>query len=265
MPQIVTLSVYLLCWSECEVTSGTLVMAAIVRLFVDSQRLIARSQNRTKCVKYVWLSYPTWPSRWVLCISRQWLRLKGCHVACDEWASGEICSLQHMWVIGSIMWAAASDESLKFCVQGATATDFRELTAREITGFDCIYIYIRDCVQGQRHRLATGYVIDIWDCVQGQRHRLATGYVIDIWDCVQGWRHGLATGYVIDIWDCVQGQRHRLATGYVIDIWNCVQGHRHRLATGYVIDIWDCVQGQRHRLASCHWVCDWYMRLCTGP
>ena len=28
-------------------------MAAIVRLFVDSQRLIARSQNRTKCVKYV--------------------------------------------------------------------------------------------------------------------------------------------------------------------------------------------------------------------
>ena len=99
-------------------------MAAIVRLFVDSQRLIVRSQNRTKCVNYVWLSYPMWPSRWVLCISMQWLRLKGCHVACDEWTSGEICSLQHMWVIGSVMWAAASDESLKFGVQGETATNW---------------------------------------------------------------------------------------------------------------------------------------------
>ena len=99
-------------------------MAAIVRLFVDSQRLIARSQNRTKCVKYVWLSYPTWPSRWVLCISMQWLRLKGCHVAYDEWTSGEMCSLQHMWVTGSVMWAATSDESLKFGVQGATATNW---------------------------------------------------------------------------------------------------------------------------------------------
>ena len=93
-------------------------------LVVDSQRLIARSQNQTKCVKYVWLSYPTWPSRWVLCISMQWLRLKGCHVACDEWTSGEICSLQQMWVIGSVMWAAASDGSLKFGVQGATATNW---------------------------------------------------------------------------------------------------------------------------------------------
>ena len=111
------------CWSECDVTSGTLAMAAIFRLFVDSQRLIARSQNRTKCVKYV-LSYPTWPSRWVLCISMQWLRLMGCHVACHEWTSGEICSLQHMWVIGSVMWAAASGESLKFGGQGATVTNW---------------------------------------------------------------------------------------------------------------------------------------------
>ena len=53
----------------------------------------------------------------------QWLRLKGCHVASGEWTSGEICSLHHMWVISSVMWAAASDESLKFGVQGATATN----------------------------------------------------------------------------------------------------------------------------------------------
>ena len=107
-------------------------------VFVDSQRLIAWSQNWTKCVKYVWLSYPTWPSRWVLCISMQWLRLKGCHVTCDEWTSGEICSLQHMWVTGTVMWAAASDESLKFGVQGATATNWfpRVNGARDI-GFDC--------------------------------------------------------------------------------------------------------------------------------
>ena len=116
-------------------------MAAIVRLFVDSQRLIARSQNRTKCVNYVWLSYPTWPSRWVLCISMQWLRLKGCHIACDEWTSGEICSLQHMWVIGSVMWAAASDESLKFGVQGATATNwFSRVNGARDNGI-WLYIY----------------------------------------------------------------------------------------------------------------------------
>ena len=125
MPRIATLSVFFgWCWSKCDVTSGTLAMAAIVRLFVDSQSLIARSQNRTKCVKYVWLSYSTWPRRWVLCISLQWLRLKGCHVACDEWTSGEICSLQHMWVTDSVMWAAASDESLKFGVQGFASTNW---------------------------------------------------------------------------------------------------------------------------------------------
>ena len=53
-----------------------------------------------ECVKYAWLSCPARPSRWVLCISMQWQRLKGCHVPCDECASGEICSHQHMWVTG---------------------------------------------------------------------------------------------------------------------------------------------------------------------
>ena len=53
-----------------------------------------------ECVKYAWLSCPARPSRWVLCISMQWLTLKGYHVPCDECASGEICSHQHMWVTG---------------------------------------------------------------------------------------------------------------------------------------------------------------------
>ena len=77
-----------------------------------------------ECVKYAWLSCPARPSRWVLCISMQWLRLKGCHVACDECASGEICSHQHMWVTGSVIWAVASGASLKFGVQGASATNW---------------------------------------------------------------------------------------------------------------------------------------------
>ena len=51
---------------------------------------------RAECVKYVWLSCPAQASRWVLCISMQWLRLKGCHVASDECPSGEICSLQNV-------------------------------------------------------------------------------------------------------------------------------------------------------------------------
>ena len=54
----------------------------------------------------------------------QWLRSKGCHVACDEYASGEICSLQHMWVTGSVMGAVASVASLKFGVQGASTANW---------------------------------------------------------------------------------------------------------------------------------------------
>ena len=77
-----------------------------------------------ECVKYVWLSCPARLSGWVLCISMQWLRLKACHVACDEYASGEICSLQHMWVAASVMCAVASGASLKFGVQGVSATNW---------------------------------------------------------------------------------------------------------------------------------------------
>ena len=91
-----------------------------------------------ECVKYAWLYCPARPSRWVLCISVQWLRSKGCHVACDECASGEICSHQHMWVTGLSYGQSrvARHQNLGSKVQ-ARLTDFRELTAREITGFDC--------------------------------------------------------------------------------------------------------------------------------
>ena len=141
MPCIVTLSVFSLVLS----TTWHPGLSQRRPLFVDSPEQVARSQNRTKCVKYVWLSYPTWPSRWVLCISMQWLRLKGCHATCDEWTSGEICSLQHMWVTGSVMWAAASDESLKFGVQGASATNWiLRVTGARDNGIRlyCVYSYV---------------------------------------------------------------------------------------------------------------------------
>ena len=124
MPRIATLSVYLLVLKRgrrdirdsrngghCQIVCW------------QSEANSAESKSDQMCEIRL-QSYPMWPSRWVLCISMQWLRLKGCHVASDEWTSGEICSLQHMWVIGSIMWAAASDESLKFGVQGATVTNW---------------------------------------------------------------------------------------------------------------------------------------------
>ena len=137
MPPIATLSVYLLVLKQ-------------VRRDIRDSRNGGHCQDcllTVKCVKYVWLSYPTWPSRWVLCISMLWLRLKSCHVACDEWTSGEICSLQHMWVIGSVMWAAASDKSLKFGVQGATATNWfsRVNGARDNGIWLYIYIIIDSC------------------------------------------------------------------------------------------------------------------------
>ena len=83
---------------------------------------LREAKIRAESVKYVWLSCLMRFSGWVLCISMQWLRLKACHVACDEYTSGEFCSLQKMWVTGSVMWAVASGESLKFGVQGASAS-----------------------------------------------------------------------------------------------------------------------------------------------
>ena len=105
-------------WSECDVAFG---FSQWRPLFVDSRQLIARSQNRSRMCE-IHLSCPARPSRWVLCISMQWLRLKGCHV-CDECPNGEICSLQHVCYrvchVGS-----PSGASLIFGVQCASATNW---------------------------------------------------------------------------------------------------------------------------------------------
>ena len=110
------------CWSECDVTrdshnGGHCLLTVGGRL--------RRVKIGGECVKYAWLSCPARPSRWVLCISMQWLTLKGCHVPCDECASGEICSHQHVHVgYRSVIRAVASGVSLKFGVQGASATNW---------------------------------------------------------------------------------------------------------------------------------------------
>ena len=119
---ITAISVFRLGWSECDVTYVTLAMAAILcwqskadcaelKLEPDvwntSDQVVLRGSGGVYCA--------------FLC---SWLRLKTCHGACDEYASGEICSLQHMWVTGSVMWAVASGASLKFGVQGASTTNW---------------------------------------------------------------------------------------------------------------------------------------------
>ena len=89
-----------------------------------------------ECVKYAWLSCPVRPSRWVLCISMQW-QIKG--LSCRLWWMREWRNLLTSIHVGyrSVIRAVASGASLKFGVQGASATNW--LTAREITGFDCTY------------------------------------------------------------------------------------------------------------------------------
>ena len=111
------------CWSECDVTYGILTMTAIVCWQSEADCAV---KIGGECVKYAWLSCPARPSRWVLCISMQWLTLKGCHVPCDECASGEICSHQQSTHVGyrSVIRAVASGVSLKFGVHGASATNW---------------------------------------------------------------------------------------------------------------------------------------------
>ena len=100
IPCIAAVSVFRLGWSECEVTYGTC-NGGHCLLTVGGW--LRGAKIGAECVKYIRLNCPARLSGWVLCISMQWLRLKACHVAWDEYASGEICSLQHMWVTGSVM------------------------------------------------------------------------------------------------------------------------------------------------------------------
>ena len=92
-------------------------------LFVDSRRQIARSQNRRRMCEIRLTKLSCAAQQVGIVHFMQWLTLKGCHVPCDECASGEICSHQHVgyW---SVIRAVGSGASLKFGVQGASATNW---------------------------------------------------------------------------------------------------------------------------------------------
>ena len=107
-------------WSECDVTYGILAMAAIVCWQSEANCTESKSgRNVCNTSDLVVLHGPAGGYCAFLC--SDWDKRV---VICDECASGEICSLQHMWVTGSVMWAVASGASLKFGVQGASATNW---------------------------------------------------------------------------------------------------------------------------------------------
>ena len=54
-------------------------------------------------IHFVW-SCPTGPSRWGMCISIDWVRLKSCQAVCDECTKGEICSGQSWFAGWFAMW-----------------------------------------------------------------------------------------------------------------------------------------------------------------
>ena len=126
------------CWSECDVTYGTLAMAAIVcwQSEADCAELELDQMCKIRLTK-------------LSCAAQQVgivhfyavTEIIGCHVACDECARGEICWLQYMWVDGSVMWVIVSGTSLKFGVQGASATNwFSQVNGARDNGIDIDYI-----------------------------------------------------------------------------------------------------------------------------
>ena len=123
------------CWSECDVTYGILTMAAIVCW--QSEADCAESKSEAN----------VWNTPKLSCAAQQVgivhfyavTDIKG--LSCPLWWMREWRNLLTSTHVGyrSVIRAVASGVSLKFGVQlvQARLTDCRELTAREITGFDC--------------------------------------------------------------------------------------------------------------------------------
>ena len=87
-----------------------------------------------KCVIYIWLNCLAWPTRWVFPISAV-TEIK--ELSCCLWWMHEWRNLLTSTNVGYRVCHVGSCESLKFRVQGVSPTDLRELTVREIMGFDC--------------------------------------------------------------------------------------------------------------------------------
>ena len=106
-------------------------------LFVDSRRQIAQSQNRRRMCE-IRLTKLSCAAQQVGIVHFYAVTdIKG--LSCPLWWMRGWRNLLTSTHVGyrSVIRAVASGVSLKFGVQGASATDCRELTAREITGFDC--------------------------------------------------------------------------------------------------------------------------------
>ena len=112
------------CWSECDVTYGILAMAAIVWLFVDSRRQIARSQNRSRMCEIRLTKLSCAAQQVGIVHFYAVTEIKG--LSCRLWWMREWRNLLTSTHVGyrSVIRAVASGASLKFGVQGASATNW---------------------------------------------------------------------------------------------------------------------------------------------
>ena len=107
-------------------------------LFVDSRRQIARSQNRRRMCEISLIKLSCAAQQVGIVHFYAVTDIKG--LSCPLWWMREWRNLLTSTHVGyrSVIRAVASGASLKFGVQGASATNWLcELTARKITGFDC--------------------------------------------------------------------------------------------------------------------------------
>ena len=119
--------------------------------------LFTTRRNGVKCVKYICMKLPTWPSRWGMHISIDWPRLKSCQAVCDECTRGEIysslsrdagCLAMWSWrescvtkIWGSGAWSRIRVISFRYHgFPYSTIGDFLDPYIRVIRGPYCIWI-----------------------------------------------------------------------------------------------------------------------------
>ena len=116
-------------------TSGTLTKAAIVRLFVDSQRLIVKAKSDQMCeIRLTKLPYVAQQVGIVHFYAVAEIKGLSCRPRwMDEWKN--LLTSTHVG-LSCGQPRVMSHKNLGSKVR-RRLTDFRELTAREMTGFDC--------------------------------------------------------------------------------------------------------------------------------
>ena len=109
------------CWSECDVTRG---FSRWRPLFVDSRRQIARSQNRSRMCEIRLTKLSCAAQQVGIVHFYAATKIKG--LSCRLWWMREWRNLLTSTHVGyrSVIRAVASGASLKFGVQGASATNW---------------------------------------------------------------------------------------------------------------------------------------------